>query len=116
MLGTIGCYIRYDYSLRDVKINNHTAVTVSTISATSSTTSTSSAAASTSIDSVISCAESCFYNPECESGWSYEVATKRCFLFKTANLTMVQPGSILNALFNNLGWVSGLKSCKAGNE
>ena len=96
---TIGCYIRYDYSLEDVLINNATAVNVSF-----------------NAPNIVCCAEECLRNNFCEKGWSYQIATKRCLMFKTANTTMVQPGSILNSLFNNLGWVSGLKSCKTGTN
>jgi len=96
LMKSVGCYIRYDYSLEGVKLDNNPPIFVSF-----------------NAPSVVCCAEECLRNDSCVKGWSYQIATKRCLMFKTANVTMVQPGSILNSLFNNLGWVSGLKSCEA---
>ena len=97
MMGGAGCYIRYNYNLEDVKINKQNA----------------SIGFDFKSQNLESCANYCFNDDKCKSGWSYQIATRRCITFETANMTAVQPGSLLNAIYNNNGWISGVKSCRS---
>ena len=98
MMKDIGCYIRYNFNLRLIKIDgdypeeNHKDVA-----------------------SAHDCAESCFGNSDCSS-WSYQIATKLCFYFSKANETLIHPeknaGSLQQTSSEHFGWVSGLKACR----
>ena len=91
-----GCYVRYDYNLNDVKINNQNASILNDFKS----------------QNLESCANFCFDDDKCKSGWSYQIATRRCIAFETANMTAVKSGSILNAIYNHNGWISGGKPCR----
>ena len=98
MMKDIGCYIRYNFNLRLIKVDGDFPEEKHQ-----------------EVDSGQSCAELCFGKSDCSS-WSYQIATKLCFFFEKANQTLIHPeknvGSLQLTSSEHLGWVSGLKACR----
>ena len=102
MMKTVGCYVRYDYSLEGVKYNNKTYKPDEDIDQ----------------DTIDSCATECFQSRNC-SAWSFQMATKRCLLFNQGhvNTTMLSPSKTMSSMqenARNLGWASGNTACNNG--
>ena len=67
--------------------------------------------------SAIECAEACFQNSnDCQLGWYYQIASKRCLFMKTANINNLKPNSHLMETDITSGWASGLKSCSKPSQ
>merc|ERR550517_273376 len=47
----------------------------------------------------------------CSEGWSYQIATKRCYFLNQVNVTILQPNSHLMEKDMTIGWATGLRSC-----
>ena len=115
----VGCFMRYDLNIGSLPLKKNQASTPSTISpitpnpsnsnrkasanltSTTSTTPTPStihedhwfypnATNVTKTNNLIECAELCKENPDCIDGWSYQIATRKCFQYKTANTTFLR--------------------------
>ena len=94
----IGCYMRYNYNLRLIKVNEEYPNE-----------------AHKTVDSSVNCADECHHNISCNS-WSFQIATRLCFHFSNANTKMIHPeknaGSLQQSSSEHYGWISGLKACK----
>ena len=89
MMSKVGCYIRNNFYFKNSTKNaNHDIQT-------------------TSVD----CALSCFNDEECLDGWSYQIATKKCYYLTQANMTILQPSFQVPEEDKAIGWATGLKSC-----
>ena len=94
MMMKVGCYIRNDFVFSKQTENS----VVNTV------------------QSSIDCALSCYNEPTCTSGWSYQIATKRCFFYakdQEFNDQKLQPSTHLLYSEYTIGWATGLKSCSA---
>ena len=111
MMKTIGCYIRYDFSLQSAKVNH-----------------TDPVFDENRAKSAEDCANKCIVESEasaesettselpnpsnCIDGWSYQIATGRCLLFSSANTTLLNPNRIMMGSQKTIGWISGTDMCK----
>ena len=115
----VGCFMRYDLNIGSLPLKTNEAPTSNTLNSphtTTSTTPSNSNDTNTSVHStsthspttqedhwfypnatnvtktnnLIECAELCKENPDCIDGWSYQIATRRCFQYKTANTTFLR--------------------------
>ena len=88
MLRKVGCYIRKDFVFNEEK----------TLHAV--------------VGSAINCSEACHRaNETCNDGWSYQIATKRCYFYERFNIEKLQPNTHILPNELTIGWATGLKSC-----
>ena len=62
-------------------------------------------------NSSIDCAQACYDDENCGEGWSFQIATKKCFFQAEVEIEKLQPGSSLMESERKIGWATGLKSC-----
>ena len=86
----IGCFVRYKYR---------------------SQTNTSETDFNGKYPTSIACATACYENASCLEGWSYQIATEKCFFRKKVDPEKLQPGTLIQKDETKIGWVTGLKSC-----
>ena len=92
MMEKVGCYIRNDFYFKKDRDEQNT----------------SFISQNTSID----CARACFNAVElCTDGWSFQIATKRCFFLNKIDIDVVRPNVHLISANMTLGWATGRKSC-----
>lgn len=100
MMDEVGCYIRNDFYFKAsamLESNSYESYTMSSID----------------------CANACSYavavaavpSSLCSEGWSYQIATKRCYFLNQVNVTILQPNSHLMEKDMTIGWATGLRSC-----
>ena len=93
MMKNVGCFIRNDYY-----IENKTIIYPQ----------------DNSPYTAIDCAIACHENVRCIFGWAFQLATKNCsFYHHNIKLEKLQPNNLLMEHEKHIGWVSGLKSCRA---
>ena len=97
MMNKVGCYIRNDFVFQEGKKEY--------------TSKESSSEIFNNTKSAITCAAACHDDAECVDGWSYQIATQKCYFYNHFNLDKLQPSTHIMDNEYSIGWATGLKSC-----
>ena len=87
MMKKSGCYIRNDFYFQNDTAKN-----------------------GIFLKSAIECANKC-HDSDCEFGWRYQLATKKCVFMQNVTLSKLKPDMEFSTNYQTIGWASGYKSC-----